>query len=188
MAGVDALTANILPVEFSFEVFRVWKRPVRDGEDLAGLREALAGVWNVQWEDGQLYLLPLTEGSHELEDAELVERKVGESFRFMARLVTDSLVRRFPTYEALRRKPFTFLGRRFELMHDVGRALDLDHPLLSDFRIWPKYSLDGRIVEVSPDAPLVAIAVELATRWEITSSLDALAEPVNLFEAGSCGN
>ena len=30
----------------------------------------------------------------------------------MARLINEALIRRFPDYEPLRRKPFTFLGRR----------------------------------------------------------------------------
>jgi len=121
-------------------------------------------------------MVPIAEKVPEPADAQLLELKVQESLRFLARLVTDSLVRRFPTYEPIRNKPFTFLGHKVELMRDAGSELGLNHPLLSEFRIWPKYSLDGRIIEARRDSPFVAITVDLATRWEITADLTALNE------------
>lgn len=172
--GTDALLANVLPVEFPFTTFSAWRRPVVDGEDLAALREANRDRWHVQWESGHLYMLRLADDAPKPGDAELVELEVSESLRLLARLVTDALVRRFPTYEPLRQKPFVFLGRKLELMQDVGRALGLDHPLLGQFRVWPKYSLDGRVVEVRDDSPFVGITVDLATRWEITAGLQEL--------------
>lgn len=175
MAGADAITANVLPVAFPFESFRAWKRPVRDGEDLAGLRQSLAGQWAVYWEGGELYLLPLTEEIRQLPETEPVECMAGESLRLLARLVTEALQRRFPGYEPLRTKPFTILGQRMELMQDAGKVLGLDHPLLPGFRIRPKYSLDGRLMEIRPDEPFVAITANLTTRWEITAGLEALA-------------
>ena len=92
----------------------------------------------------------------------------------MARLTTEALVRSFPDYEPLRRKPFTFLGRRQQLLASAAQDLGIDHPLLADFRIWPKYSLDARVLEVRPCAPFVGITIDLATRWEVVSELEAL--------------
>jgi hypothetical protein len=92
----------------------------------------------------------------------------------MARLVNDALIRRFPEYEPLRRKPFMFLGRRRNLLEDGGRVLGVDNPMLGGFRIWPKYSLDGRVLETRADFPFVGVAVDLSTRWEIDSGLESL--------------
>lgn len=175
MAGADALRVNVLPVTFPFESFRGWKRAVRDSEDLAGLRQSLAGRWAVQWDGGELYFLPLVGEIPEPSETEPVECKVGESLRLLARLVTDALQRRFPGYEPLRTKPFTILGQRVELMSDAGNELGINHPLLPEFRIRPKYALDGRIMEIRPGELFVAIAADLRTRWEITADLEELA-------------
>jgi hypothetical protein len=175
MVGIDALIANVLPIEFPFTAFDAWRRPVVDGEDLAALREENRDRWHVQWDGGHLYVLRLADDAPEPSDAELVELEVDQALRLLARLVTDALVRRFPTYEPLRQKPFVFLGRKVELMQDVGSALRLDHPLLGEFRVWPKYSLDGRVIEVRDGSPFVGITVDLATRWEVTAGLQELA-------------
>jgi hypothetical protein len=101
-------------------------------------------------------------------------RPVAGNLRLLARLTTEALVRAFPDYEPLRHRPFVFLGRRRELMRDAARVLGIDHPLLGDFRILPKYSLDARVLEVRDGSPFVGITVDLATRWEIVSGLEEL--------------
>lgn len=176
MPNPESLIANILPVDFSFESFTAWTRPVRDGEDVRGIRKANRGSLHLQWDAGRLYMLPLEEHVAQPPDAQAVTLRVEDHLRFLARLVTDALVRRFPKYEPLRMKPFTFVGHRVELMRDAPRALGLKDPLVMGFRIWPKYSFDGRIVEVRQGSPFVAVAVDLATRWEITADLQALVD------------
>lgn len=176
MPGTGSLVLNVLPIAFPFESLSVWSRRAEEGEDLAALREANRAVWHVQWDAGSVYTLPLHEDAPRPPGAQLVELQVHDSLRLLARLVTDSLVRRFPTYQPLRKKPFTFLGHKGELMRGVGDSLGLAHALLPEFRIWPKYSLDGRIVEVQRQSAFVAVAVELSTRWEITASLQGLVE------------
>jgi len=177
MAGTaQQLTTNILPAEFGVEVFDAWAREIDGGEDLAALRQTHASDWSVQWERGTVYFLkvhdvalpPPPPGTAQ------VELKVAENLRLLARLTTDALVRRFSNYEPLRRKPFVFLGHKQELMSDASQSLGISHPLLSDFRIWPKYSLDARVMEVRTEAPFVGITVDLSTRWEIAADLEAL--------------
>lgn len=173
MSGT-ALVANVLPVRFAFDSIELLARNIVEGEELAGLRNSLAPDWSVQWEGGKVYFLRLADGDAELPDAVPTALAVGDNLRLLARLTTDALVRRFPTYEPLRRKPFTFVGRRHELMEDVGKVLGVEHPLLHEFRIWPKYSLDARVVEVIAGSPFVGVTVDLATRWEITADLEEL--------------
>ncbi|MGI8700209.1 MAG: hypothetical protein ACR2JU_03230 [Nocardioidaceae bacterium] len=181
MSGISSLTANLLPVEFAFDSLEVWSSPLLEDDDLAAIRESSRGISHVQWDGGQLYTLPLAADAPMPADAKLVELRVVESLRFLARLVTDALVRRFPTYEPIRSKPFTFLGHKMELMRDAAKALGLEQPLLSEFRIWPKYSLDGRIMELRSGSPFIAVAVDVATRWEIKADVEALTEAgVNL--------
>jgi len=169
-----ALVANVLPVEFAFETLELLGRDVEDGEELAALRESLAPEWSVQWEGSKVYFLRLVEGPAEVTGAARTALPVEDNLRLLARLTTDALVRRFPTYEPLRRKPFTFLGRKQELMADASSVLGVSHPLLGEFRIWPKYSLDARVMEVKSGAPFVGLTIDLATRWEIAADLEAL--------------
>ena len=93
------------------------------------------------------------------------------SQRLLARLTTSALVRGFPDYEPLRRKPFIFLGRRQQLLANASGDLGIGHPLLPDFRIWPKYSLDARVLEARDGEPFVGITIDLSTRWEVVSDL-----------------
>jgi hypothetical protein len=174
VAGTRDLATNICPVTFGADAFRVQARDIAEGEDLRALRQAHAPKWSVQWEQGQVFFLPLAGGLRAPEGTVPVELEVAGNLRLLARLTTEALVRSFPDYEPLRRRPFVFLGRRQELMRDAARVLNIDHALLGDFRIWPKYSLDARVLEVRDGSPFVGITVDLATRWEITSGLEEL--------------
>lgn len=175
MAGQD-LMANVLPVEFGMGEFAVWARDIAEDEDLGSLRRSHASKWSVQWERGKVFFLPLGEDLRDPPGTTRINLEVSGHLRLLARLTTESLVRRFPDYEPLRRKPFTFLGRRQQLLRDAGEALGIDNAFLADFRIWPKYSLDARVIEVIADSPFVGVTVDLATRWEISSDLEKLQE------------
>ena len=176
LAGRGSLTTNLLPVDFDFDSFRVWKRSVEEGEDLRSLRESIRTDWYVYWDCGEVYLLPLSDAAAALPNTCVVELEVNRSLRLLARLVEDALVRRFPRYEPTREHPFTFLGHQGEIMGGLSQSLGLKHPLLAEFEIWPKYTFDARIIEVQHGSPFIAIAVDLATRWRITADLDDLAD------------
>ena len=173
MSG-EALVTNVLPVEFPFESVNLLAREIVQGEELRALRESLAADWSVQWEGAKVYFLRLAEGADEIPGTTPTVLTLAENLRLLARLTTDALVRRFPTYEPLRRKPFIFVGRKQQLMDGVDKVIGVSHPLLSEFRIWPKYSLDARVLEVRAGAAFVGVTVDLATRWEITADLEAL--------------
>jgi hypothetical protein len=174
VAGTRDLATNICPVTFGADAFRVQARDIAEGEDLGALRQAHASKWSVQWEQGQVFFLPLAGGLPVPEGTVPVELEVAGNLRLLARLTTEALVRSFPDYEPLRHRPFVFLGRRQELMRDAARVLNINHALLGDFRILPKYSLDARVLEVRDGSPFVGITVDLATRWEIVSGLEEL--------------
>ena len=171
------LGTNMCPVEFRTPAFEVWAREVAEGEDLGALRDAYAPSWTVQRDRGQVFFLPLTSSAVGLgppAGTTKTRLETNGNLRLLARLTTDALIRAFPDYEPLRRKPFTFLGRRRQLLAEAAQDLGIDHPLLTDFRIWPKYSLDARIAEVRDGTPFVAITIDIATRWEVVSDLDDL--------------
>ena len=152
----------------------MWRRPFGDLEELAPLREASAPHLSVQLEGGFAHFVAVDAESHAPAGTEPIELTVADNLRMVARLTTEALIRRFATYEPIRRKPFVFLGRKRQLMHDAATILRVTDPLLNHFRIWPKYTLDARVIEVHGDEPFVGITVEVATRWEIVADLGAL--------------
>ena len=175
VASRGPLITNLLPVEFGFDSFRVWKRSVEAGEDLRSLRESIRTDWYVYWDRGEIYLLPLSDAAPVLPNTNLVELEVDGSFRLLARLVEDALARRFPRYEPTRQHPFTFVGRQGEIVGDLTKSLGLKHPLLGEFQIWPRYTFAARVIESQDGSPFIAIAVRLATHWVISADLDDLA-------------
>src|SRR6266567_2142476 len=157
LAGTRDLATNICPVTFGADAFEVWARDIGEGEDLRALRQTHASKWSVQWEQGQVFFLPLAGGLPIPPGTVSAQLEVAGNLRLLARLTTEALVRAFPDYEPLRHRPFVFLGRRQELMCDAARVLKIDHALLGDFRILPKYSLDARVLEVRDGSPFVGI-------------------------------
>lgn len=176
MAARGLLRTNWLPVHFDRDTIRVRVRKVAERENLALLRQSLRDDHFVYWDRGEVYMLPLVESVESPANTRPAVLGVDQSFRLLARLVTDALARRFPSYEPIQAHPFTFLSHKVELVGEVSTSLGLKNPLLSDFKIHPKYVFDTRIIQVPNKAPFVAIVVDLATHWAITADLDALVE------------
>jgi Piwi domain len=176
VSEVQDLAANVLPAEFTADRFGAWVRDIAEGEDLVSLRRAHAPEWSVQWERGRVYFLPVARDIKAPSGTARTDLQVRGNLRLLARLTTEALIRRFPDYEPLRRKPFTFLGRRRQLMSNVAQDLGISSAFLDEFRIWPKYSLDARVMEILAGSPFIGVTVDLATRWEITSGLESLQE------------
>lgn len=170
----ESLVVNALPVRFDFLSFNAWTRDVEENEELSTVRARLRDDWFVYWDQGVLYLLPLGDASQPPTGFTRATFVTTEHLRLLARLVTDSLVRRFADYLPLRAKPFTFIGRRRQLLEGLGQALGVNQPLLKDFRIWPKYELDARILQTDDQDAYIAITIDVSTRWEITADLVAL--------------
>lgn len=169
-----SLTTNLLPVEFGFDSFRAWNRRAEAGEDMRRLRESVLTDWYVHWDGGEIYLLPVSDTAPTLPGTDLIELEVDGSLRLLTGLVEDALARRFPRYEPIRRHPFSFVGHQGEIVGDVNKSLGLGHHLLAGFEIWPRYTLNARIIEIQRGSPFIAIAVDLGTRWLITADLDEL--------------
>ena len=175
-AGRGTLTTNLLPITFHFDSFRVQKRRVREGEDLRSVRESYRGDWYVYWDKGELYMVRLSDEAPASPGTREAMLRTDESLQLLARLVTDALARRFPSYEPIQEHPFRFLSHNVELMGELSSSLGLNHPLLEGFEIHQKYTFDPRIIEMQHGSARIAIAVDLATHWAITADLDALVD------------
>ena len=173
-AGRGTLTTNLLPIRFHFDSFRVQQRRVQEGENLRAVRESFRGDWYVYWDKGELYMVGLSDKAPPPPGTREAMLRTDGSLQLLARLVTDALARRFPSYEPIQQHPFRFLSHHVEMMGELSTSLGLTHPLLDGFEIHPKYTFDPRIIEMQRGSAHIAIAVDLATHWAITADLDAL--------------
>jgi hypothetical protein len=174
MAYTRALTTNILRVGFATESAKAWVRPFSDAEDLQALRRELDPDWSVQVQQHTACFFPIGDHGNAMPGCEQTNLKISENLRLFSRLVNDALRRRFPRYEPIRRKPFVFVGHHDQLLEDIESVLGVTQPLLREFRIWPKYSLDTRLLEFQPDSPFIGVVVDISTRWEVTAQLEDL--------------
>ena len=175
-AGRGTLVINLLPITFHFNSFGVQTRRVREGEDLRSVRESYRGDWYVFWDSGDLYMVPLSDAAPAPTGTRAAVLETDQALRLLARLITNGLVRRFPSYEPIQEHPFRFLSHRVELVSELSSSLGLTHPLVSGFQIHPKYTLSTRLIEMERDSPFVAIAVSLATHWAITADIEELVD------------
>ena len=175
-AGRGTLVLNLLPITFHFNSFNVQTRRVRDGEDLRSVRESHRGDWYVYWGKGDLYMVRLSNAAPVPSDTQTAVLETDQALRLLARLITNGLVRRFPSYEPIQEHPFRFLSHKVELVNELCSSLGLTHPLLGGFQIHPKYTFDTRIIEMECNSPFVAIVVSLATHWAITADIEELVD------------
>jgi len=80
----------------------------------------------------------------------------------------------FSSYDPLKRKPFTFLAQRKELISAVISTIKNLPDIISSFKIFPKYILEPKIVELQDDKSEIGLFLRLKTNWQIQASLSTL--------------
>ncbi|MGB6875242.1 MAG: Piwi domain-containing protein [Candidatus Acidiferrales bacterium] len=150
-----------------------------DNKGLKDLR-AQHPDWFTYWRDGFLYAVPKTASPRTI-IGEPVTLNCSEHLQFIAALIDGLLPKKFPGYEAFRRHPFAFAGKKDELVGAAAAKLRTKPPLVKDFAIRPTFILEAKIVETVPDQTAVGLFLTINTRWETSADLCALqAAGVNL--------
>ncbi|MFT3784080.1 MAG: Piwi domain-containing protein [Nibricoccus sp.] len=90
----------------------------------------------------------------------------------------DAIPASFESYTPIRTRPFVFLGRRKEnnIAAAAFTASQIAHPLTTAFEIWPKFELDGRLIEIEDGKLQLAMTVAISTRWSISAQLAELTQ------------
>ncbi len=163
---------NGFEVGFSSEEFDAYISELADPEELRDLRKRENGQWFFHWREGKLYSIPEVEKpdraygiKHALHTSDHVH------LGLLARRINDRLPERFPKYNALRRRPFEFLGQRDELVSRVTSEFQNVHQLVSRFKIRPRFELDARLYELRDGTTKVGLFLSISTRWEIIASV-----------------
>ena len=92
----------------------------------------------------------------------------------LASRINNQLPRKFPNYEALRTRPFEFLGKRDELVAKATAGIRSPHPLVQRFKIRPRFELEARLYELRDGDTRAGLFLSVSTKWDIVASLSEL--------------
>ena len=166
---------NGFDVEFSATSFHAFALDFPNPDLLRALREREAGQWFFYWREGTLYGIPEVESPERLHGTEQVlETTDHRHLGLLAARIGNRLPTKFPKYDALRTRPFAFLGQRDELVSRVTADRKSVPPLVSSFEIRPRLELDARLYELRDGETRVGLFVDVSTKWDIRASVSDL--------------
>jgi hypothetical protein len=146
--------------------------PLPDNKQLKDLR-ALHSDWFIYWREGFLYAIPRND-SPKTSIGDPVTIQCSEHLQFIVSLIDALLPKKFPGYDAFRRHPFAFAGKKDELVSASAAKLRTKPALLKYFAIRPTFILEAKIIETVPDQTAIGLFLTINTRWETTADLSAL--------------
>ncbi len=164
---------NGFQVSFSSPTFTANVRDMSESEEIQPLREEWGDSWFFYWEEGKVYGLPRTPNAG-LPFGQPSTLRCDEHLKLLAARVADILPGKFPKYEAFRLRPFTFLGQKDELVDAISSTIKGLPPLLSYFKIRPKFQLEAKLVEFRDGETSMGLFMDVGMRWEILAPLDEL--------------
>jgi len=178
------LCLNAFHVALSSGEFSVHCMDLPNPDRMTALRESHGHEWFLTWREGTAYAIPLTDQTPEpFGRTRVLQCTDNIALGIVAARINSLLPNIFPQYDALRRRPFAFLGQRDELVSDIIAQLKLrdPSPLLNGFTIRPKFELDARLIEPRDGSLGLALVMDIRMKWDITTPIHDLHEAgVNL--------
>ena len=172
MAPVHELFLNGFHLSLSSETFSARRMALPDNKQLKGLRREHED-WFIYWREGFLYAVPRND-SPRTSIGDPVTLQCSEQLQFIVSLIDTLLPKKFPGYDAFRRHPFAFAGKKDELVSASAAKLRTKPALLKYFTIRPTFFLEAKIIETVPDQTAIGLFLTINTRWETTADLSAL--------------
>src|SRR5215213_3944053 len=139
----NSIFLNGFKVELSAPAVRAYVQDVMESRELKELRERLKDSWFLYWRDGTVYALPRV-ADPKPTFGQPQDLQCNDHLWFIAARIADVLPERFPKYAAFRRRPFTFLGHKDEIVELIAENVRGLHPLTNQFKIRPKFKLDAK--------------------------------------------
>lgn len=166
---------NGFKVELSANTFTAFVQDMPSNQELQTLREKLQSDWFLHWRSGKVYGIPKVKQSEStLDFGERVELKCEENLQLIASRINSLLPYIFHKYPPFKFKPFTFLAQKDELVSSITSKIKGITPLISCFKIIPKFELEAKLVELRHEESFIGLFVRLKTRWEILANLSDL--------------
>jgi hypothetical protein len=171
-APVHELLLNGFRLTLSSKSFSACRMVLPDNKQLRDLR-ALHADWFIYWCEGFLYAVPRTD-SPGTTIGEPVTLQCNEHLQFIVALIDGLLPTKFPGYDAFRRHPFAFAGKKDELVGAAAAKLRAKPALLKYFAIRPTFILEAKIIETVPDQTAIGLFLTINTKWECTADVSTL--------------
>ncbi len=166
---------NGFRVEVSAPMFTARVLEVSDPGQMKQLRAEHRAEWFFHWRAGKAYALPRVPSPARLVgDEQPLECANHDHLHILTSRLNDVLPDRFPSYEAFRRRPFAFLGRKDEIVGAVTANWSGLSPLVSLFKIRPRFELDPRLVELRNGETFIALFMNVGMHWNVLAPLDEL--------------
>lgn len=170
---MNSIFLNGFKVELSSPTVQAYVQDVMESQELRAIRDKLKDSWFLYWRDGTIYGLPRVSQPKQ-SFGKAVKLDCNEHLWFLAARIADVLPEKFPQYKAFRHRPFTFLGLKEEIVETISSKLKGLPPLISQFKIRPKFELDAKLIELREGELSIGLFVEVGTRWEIQAALTDL--------------
>lgn len=148
-------------------------RDLLDASEVKEERTRLNGYWFVHWFDGKLFHLRLKAGGPNVDGEHKLLRTADHPWLLRSRL-DDALEEALPRYAAVKKRPFTFLAQKVELIDAAATTAGLSHRLLKGFKVIPRFALSPKIYEPVDGATKVGVFVTIGMRYDIEVSLSDL--------------
>lgn len=169
---IHELLLNGFHLSLSAATFQARRMALPDNKGLKQLR-GLHPDWFTYWRDGWVYAVPkVSEPGTTL--GEPVTLTCAEHLQFIVALIDGLLPSKFPGYEAFRRHPFAFAGKKDELVAASAAKLRSKPSLLKQFAIRPTFILEAKIIETKPEETAIGLFLTINTKWECAADLGAL--------------
>jgi len=166
------LLLNGFHFSLSAETFVAQRIALPDNKQLKELR-AQHSDWFLYWREGFVYAVPRNDAPR-TSIGEPATLSCGEHLQFIVALIDGVLPKKFPGYEAFRRHPFAFAGKKDELVEASAAKLRAKPALLKYFTIRPTFILEAKIIETAPEQTTIGLFLTINTKWECTADLSAL--------------
>jgi hypothetical protein len=141
--------------------------------DVKAERERLQGFWSVHWAGGKLYHLRLSAGGPNV-DGQQLSAPVSKYGWLLRRRVDDVVGVALPKYQPIRVRPFTFLAQRTELIGPAADTARIDHPLIDQFTVIPRFVLSAKTFEPVDGQSKLGIFINVEMQFDITAQLSDL--------------
>lgn len=172
MPQISPLLTNGFSVELP-ETMDVVIREFPHPGEVKAERERLNGFWFVHWVGGRLYHLRLHNGGPNV-DGTVRPLRVAEHPWLLRARIDDVVGDAVSQYEPIRRRPFTFLAQKAELIGPAATAAGVAHPLLSHFKVTPRFVLNAKVYEPTAGTAGVGVFVEVGMHYDIDVPLPDL--------------
>ena len=166
---------NGFKVQLSSSTFQAYIKDMPDNRDFKALQQKYEDSLFLYWSRGKLYGIP-KKILNTKPSIELFELNCEEHLKLLNARIANILPEIFPEYSPSRRRPFTFLAQKYELISAISKKLYSVPSLLKAFTITPRFSIESKTVELRLGEVNIGLFLKVGTCWEIRSLLSLLQE------------